>query len=150
MNAHSSTAGAALASRFSAARDTAVARPNHRAQVAGQGPFQPPAKPRAAPWTAAVLCRVALAVCNTKAPEDWRSLKDWRPVSGAVRLPPAGHPVTIAGGGRVCFRQDTFPTQGLPGTRAILCEHLDGTVSILKERPDQQKLPVMLFSNRPR
>lgn len=60
------------------------------------------------------------------------------------------HPVTLAGGGRVYFRQETFPTQGLPGTRAILCEHLDGTVSILKERPDQQKLPVMLFTNRPR
>ena len=59
------------------------------------------------------------------------------------------HPVTIAVGGRVHFGQNCFPTQGNPGTRAILCEHLDGTISILKERPDRQKLPVILFSNRP-
>ncbi|MFZ4398142.1 MAG: hypothetical protein ACOYOU_21215 [Kiritimatiellia bacterium] len=60
------------------------------------------------------------------------------------------HPVTIAVGGRVHFGQDSFPTQGSPGTRAVLCEHLDGTVSILKERPDKHKLPVVLFTNRPR
>jgi len=60
------------------------------------------------------------------------------------------HPVTIAVGGRVHFRQDTFPTQGTPGTRAVLYEHLDGTISILKERPDKQKLPVVLFTNRSR
>jgi transposase InsO family protein len=59
------------------------------------------------------------------------------------------HPVTIAVGGRVHFGQDTFPTQAIPGTRAVLCEHLDGTVSILKERPDKQKLPAILFTNRP-
>ena len=60
------------------------------------------------------------------------------------------HAVTIPVGGRVLFRQDTFPTQGVPGTRAVLCEHLDGTGSILQERPDRQKLPVVLFTNRPR
>jgi hypothetical protein len=60
------------------------------------------------------------------------------------------HPVTIAVGGRVHFGQDTFPTQAIPGTKAVLCEHLDGTLSILKERPDKQKLPVVLFTNRPR
>ena len=60
------------------------------------------------------------------------------------------HPVTIAVGGRVHFGQSAFPTQGVPGSRAVLCEHLDGTVSILKERPDKQKLPVVLFTNRPR
>ena len=60
------------------------------------------------------------------------------------------HPVTIAVGGRVHFMQDTFPTQGIPGTRATLCKHLDGTISILKERPDKQKLPLILFTNRPR
>lgn len=59
-------------------------------------------------------------------------------------------PVTIAVGGRVHFGQHTFPTQGIPGTRATLCEHLDGSVSILKDRPDRQKLPVVLFTNRPR
>jgi transposase InsO family protein len=60
------------------------------------------------------------------------------------------HPVTIALGGRVHFGQDTFPTQGISGTRAVLCQHLDGSVSILKERPDRQKFPVLLFTNRPR
>jgi len=60
------------------------------------------------------------------------------------------HLVTIAVGGRVHFGQDTFPTQAIPGTKAVLCEHLDGSVSILKERPDKQKLPVVLFTNRPR
>ena len=59
------------------------------------------------------------------------------------------HPVTIAIGGRVHFRQETFPTQGRPGSRAVLCEHLDGTISILNESPDRQKLPVVLFTNRP-
>jgi transposase InsO family protein len=59
------------------------------------------------------------------------------------------HPVTIAGGGRVHFGQQSFPTQASPGTRAVLCEHLDGTISILKERPDRQKLPALLFTNRP-
>lgn len=59
------------------------------------------------------------------------------------------HPVTIAIGGHVHFGQQTYPTQGIPGTKAVLCEHLDGTVSILKERPDKQKLPVVLFTHRP-
>jgi len=60
------------------------------------------------------------------------------------------NPVTIAVGGRVHFGSHVFPTQGIPGSRAILCEHLDGTVSILKERPDRRKLPIGLFTNRPR
>ncbi len=59
------------------------------------------------------------------------------------------HPVTIAVGGRVQFRQGSFPTRGSLGTRAIVCEHLDGTVSIIKERPDKLKRPVVLFTNRP-
>lgn len=60
------------------------------------------------------------------------------------------HPVTIANGGRVHFGQDSFPTQGTPGTKAVLCEHLDGTISILKARPDRQQMPVLLFTNRPK
>jgi transposase InsO family protein len=60
------------------------------------------------------------------------------------------HPVTIAVGGRVHFGQDSFPTQGVPGTKAVLCEHLDGTVSILKARPDKHLLPVILVTNRPK
>jgi hypothetical protein len=60
------------------------------------------------------------------------------------------HNVTIAVGGRVHFAQSTFPTQASPGSRAVLCEHLDGTISILKERPNKLKSPVVLFSNRPK
>jgi transposase InsO family protein len=60
------------------------------------------------------------------------------------------NPVAITVGGRVHFGTDTYPTQGIPGTRAVLCQHLDGTVSILKERPDRQEFPVVLFTNRPR
>jgi len=59
------------------------------------------------------------------------------------------YPVTIAVGGRVHFKQDTFPTQGTPGTRATLCLHLDGTITILKERPNKEKHPIVLFTNRP-
>lgn len=59
------------------------------------------------------------------------------------------HPVTIAVGGRVHFGQLAFPTQGAAGSRAILCEHIDGSISILKERPDKTKLPIILFSNCP-
>lgn len=60
------------------------------------------------------------------------------------------HTVTITIGGRVHFGQQTFPTRGVQGTRAVLCEHLDGSISILKDRPDKQKLPIVLFTNRPR
>jgi hypothetical protein len=45
---------------------------------------------------------------------------------------------TITVGGRVHFGQDTFPTQAIPGARAVLCEHLDGSFSILKERTHKQ------------
>ena len=58
--------------------------------------------------------------------------------------------VIIRPGGHVLFRSECFPTQASSGTRAVLCEHLDGTVSILKERPEKGKLPIILFSNRQR
>ena len=54
---------------------------------------------------------------------------------GYIELP---HPV-----GRV-------PTQGIPGSRATLCEHLDGTYSVIKERPRHGEFPIVLFTNRPR
>jgi len=57
--------------------------------------------------------------------------------------------VTIAHGGRVSFRSECFPTQAPAATKAVLCEHLDGTVSILKERPNKDRLPIILFTNRP-
>jgi hypothetical protein len=63
----------------------------------------------------------------------------WLPVvigaRGYIELP---HPV-----GRV-------PTQGAPGSRATICEHLDGTYSVIKERPCKGQFPVVLFTNRPR
>jgi len=62
---------------------------------------------------------------------------------------PSGIPSPSPSVGRVHFGTDIFPTQGVPGTRFTLCQHLDGTVSILRERPDRQKLPIVLFSNRP-
>jgi hypothetical protein len=58
--------------------------------------------------------------------------------------------VTTSSRGYVHFRQDSFPTQAPPGIRLVLCEHLDGTISILKDRPDRAKLPAILFTNRPR
>jgi hypothetical protein len=60
------------------------------------------------------------------------------------------YPVTIGTGGRVPFRSECFPTQAPAGTKAVLCEHMDGTSSILKERPDKGKFPIVLFTNRPR
>ena len=60
------------------------------------------------------------------------------------------HSAVIGKGGRVHLEAKEFPTQGAPGTRAVICEHLDGSYSILKERPNKQKYPVVLFSNRPR
>jgi len=64
---------------------------------------------------------------------------NWFPVTlgarGYVELP---HPI-----GRV-------PTQGVPGSRATLCEHLDGTYSVIKERPNKEAFPIVFFTNRPR
>lgn len=60
------------------------------------------------------------------------------------------YPVIAGPGGRVLFRAESFPTQASAGTRAVLCEHIDGTISIIKERPQKGKLPIVLFSNRPR
>jgi transposase InsO family protein len=59
------------------------------------------------------------------------------------------HSVIIGKGGRVHFQANEFPTQGAPGTRAVVCEHLDGSYSVLKERPNKEKYPHVLFSNRP-
>ena len=62
------------------------------------------------------------------------------------------HPVTVGARGYIelPLPAGRVPTQGVPGSRATLCEHLDGTCSVIKERPQQGKFPVVLFSNRPR
>jgi hypothetical protein len=59
------------------------------------------------------------------------------------------HSTVIGKGGRVHLVDKEFPTQGVPGTRAVICEHLDGSFSVLKERPKKEKYPVVLFTNRP-
>jgi len=59
------------------------------------------------------------------------------------------HSIVAQPGGRVPFRSECFPTRVPAGTRVVLCGHLDGTVSILKEKPEKGKLPIVLFSNRP-
>jgi hypothetical protein len=60
------------------------------------------------------------------------------------------HHALIEKGGRVRFAGNEFPTQEKPGAKVVVCEHLDGTFSVLKDRPKKEKIPVILFSNRPR
>lgn len=59
------------------------------------------------------------------------------------------HSVLIEKGGRVHFAGHDLPTRAVPGTRALVCEHLDGSLSIIKERPNKERIPIVLFSNRP-
>jgi len=56
--------------------------------------------------------------------------------------------VVVAQGGYVYYKNDRLPTQAAPGSKAVLCEHLDGSVSVIKERPDKGRFPVVLFTNR--
>ena len=56
--------------------------------------------------------------------------------------------IVIAQGGYVYYKNERLPTRAEPGTKAILCEHLDGTISIIKERPDKSRFPVVFFTNR--
>lgn len=58
--------------------------------------------------------------------------------------------VTVGARGYVDTRFGRMPTRAAAGTRATLCEHLDGTCSVIKERPKQGAFPVVLFTNRPR
>lgn len=57
--------------------------------------------------------------------------------------------VTIGQGGYVCWGNERFPTRVPPGSRAVLCEHLDGKISIIKEYPNKERLPQILFTCRP-
>ena len=43
-----------------------------------------------------------------------------------------------------------IPTQAEPGSRVTMCEHLDGTYSLIKDRPRKGCFPVLYFTNRPR
>jgi len=62
------------------------------------------------------------------------------------------HAVTVGARGYVEIPHPVgrVPTQAAPGSRATLCEHLDGTYSLIKERPHKGGFPVVYFSNRPR
>jgi hypothetical protein len=58
------------------------------------------------------------------------------------------NPVAVGRRGRVAFGAEDFPTQAQAGTKAIVCEHLDGTYSVIREKPDKAATPVVLFTNR--
>ena len=57
--------------------------------------------------------------------------------------------VRVAPDGCVCFRNERFPTRMPSGSKAVLYEHHDHTISILKNEPQKHELPVILFTNRP-
>ena len=42
----------------------------------------------------------------------------------------------------------SMPTQCRHGERVVVCDHLDGTVSILRHEPVKGEFPVLLFTNR--
>jgi hypothetical protein len=62
------------------------------------------------------------------------------------------HTVTVGARGYVELPHPIgrIPTQAEPGSRITLCEHLDGTYSLIKERPEHGQFPVLYFTNRPR
>lgn len=41
-----------------------------------------------------------------------------------------------------------MPTQCRHGERPVVCDHLDGTVSVLRREPNRDEIPVVLFTNR--
>lgn len=57
--------------------------------------------------------------------------------------------VRVSPGGYVNFRNERFPTQAPAGSRAILCEHPNGKISIIRDRPCKNAIPILLFTNRP-
>ena len=60
------------------------------------------------------------------------------------------YPVLVGPRGYIDLPFGTVPTQGTPGSRATICEHLDGTYSVIRERPKHGSFPSVLFTNRPR
>jgi transposase InsO family protein len=51
--------------------------------------------------------------------------------------------------GVVAWNGLAFPTQRRQGERVIVCDHLDGTFSVLLNKPSKDEFPIVLFSNRP-
>lgn len=58
--------------------------------------------------------------------------------------------VNVGPRGVVHWNGLSLPTQRRHGERVLICDHLDGTLSILLREPNKSEFPVVLFSNRPR
>lgn len=58
--------------------------------------------------------------------------------------------VTVGPQGIVSFEDQRFPTQEKPGERGILCEHMDGSFSVIRNLPAENTFPQVLFTNRPK
>ena len=57
---------------------------------------------------------------------------------------------TVGLRGRVPVDGRFCPTECANGTRVWLCRHIDGTVSVVLNKPEHGKRPIILFSNNPR
>ena len=57
---------------------------------------------------------------------------------------------TVGLRGRVPVDGRFCPTECANGTRVWLCRHIDGTVSVVLNKPDHGVRPIILFSNNPR
>lgn len=58
--------------------------------------------------------------------------------------------VTVGPQGIVSVLNQRFPTQARPDERVVLCEHMDGTFSVIRNLPAEGTLPQILFTNRPK
>jgi len=58
--------------------------------------------------------------------------------------------VNVMPRGRVLIGSDSVPVNAKAGERVILCNHTDGTHSVIKEWPRKGTLPIVLFSDRPK
>jgi len=52
--------------------------------------------------------------------------------------------------GVVSWNGLAMPTQCRHGERVVVCDHLDGTFTVLRNKPTKGEFPVILFSNRPK
>ena len=58
--------------------------------------------------------------------------------------------VTVGLRGRVPVDGRFCPTECANGTRVWLCRHIDGTFSVVFNKPTHEARPAILFSNNPR
>lgn len=54
---------------------------------------------------------------------------------------------TVGPRGVVAWNGLSMPTQRRNGERVIVCDHLDGTYSVLQNKPEKGTFPIVLFSN---